>query len=122
MNEHAILSTYAATLFALLNPLGMLPLFIGYTTGLAANVERWLALLVAVTVTVLMLIFLLTGSEILHFFGITLDAFRMAGGILLLLTGIQIVTGDPARPRITATTPKVSAAVASGLTSLLRKA
>jgi len=95
MNEHAILSTYAATLFALLNPLGMLPIFIGYTTGLAANVERWLALLVAVTVTALMLVFLLTGSQILHFFGITLDAFRMAGGILLLLMGIQIVTGNP---------------------------
>ena len=42
----------------------------------------------------LMLLFLLTGGAIIDFFGITLDAFRVAGGILLLLMGIQIVTGD----------------------------
>ncbi|WP_295447268.1 MarC family protein [uncultured Thiodictyon sp.] len=87
----ATLSTFAATLFALLNPLGMLPVFIGYTDGLGAGVQRWLALLVTLTVLGLMIIFLLTGNNILHFFGITLDAFRMAGGIILLLIGIRIV-------------------------------
>jgi len=39
-------------------------------------------------------LFLLTGPSILHFFGISSDAFRMAGGILLLLIGIRIVTGE----------------------------
>jgi MarC family membrane protein len=42
----------------------------------------------------LLLLFLLTGPSILNFFGISIDAFRMAGGILLLLIGIRIVTGD----------------------------
>jgi MarC family membrane protein len=93
MNEHQILSTYAASTFALLNPLGMLPVFIGYTAGLSAGVQRWLASLVSVTVLGLLLLFLLTGPSILDFFGISLDAFRMAGGILLLLIGIHIVTG-----------------------------
>ena len=94
MQETSIVSTFAATLFALLNPLGMLPVFIGYTTGLSQGVQRWLALFVSLTVLGLMLLFLLTGTAILDFFGITLDSFRMAGGILLLLIGIQIVTGD----------------------------
>lgn len=97
MDESNILSTYAATLFALLNPLGMLPVFIGYTGGLSIGVQRWLALFVSLTVLGLMLLFLLTGNAILDFFGITLDAFRMAGGILLLLIGIQIVTGDASK-------------------------
>lgn len=91
----ATLSTFAATLFALLNPLGMLPVFIGYTDGLNAGVQRWLALLVTLTVLGLMILFLLTGNNILHFFGITLDAFRMAGGIILLLIGINIVNATP---------------------------
>jgi hypothetical protein len=95
VSESGILSTYAATLFALHNPLGMLPVFISYTTGLTAGVERWLALLVSVTMMALMLLFLLTGAEILDFFGVMLDSFRMAGGILLLSMGIQIVTGNP---------------------------
>ena len=94
MQETNIVSTFAATLFALLNPLGMLPVFIGYTTGTSIGVQRWLALFVSLTVLGLMLLFLLTGTAILDFFGITLDSFRMAGGILLLLIGIHIVTGD----------------------------
>lgn len=88
------LSTFAATTFALLNPLGMLPVFIGYTDGLSAAVQRWLSLLVALTVFGLMLVFLLTGNSILGFFGITLDSFRVAGGILLLIIGIRIVTAN----------------------------
>ena len=97
MNETSILSTFAATLFALLNPLGMLPVFIGYSAGMSLGVQRWLALFVSLTVMGLMLLFLLTGTAILDFFGITLDSFRVAGGILLLLIGITIVTGDPAK-------------------------
>lgn len=94
MDASGILSTFAATSFALLNPLGMLPVFIGYTADLRPGAQRWLAFLVSVTVLGLTLLFLLTGNKIIEFFGITLDSFRMAGGILLLLIGISIVTGD----------------------------
>ncbi|MCB1794976.1 MAG: MarC family protein, partial [Candidatus Competibacteraceae bacterium] len=51
-------------------------------------------LLVSLTVMGLMLLFLLTGPALLNFFGISIDSFRMAGGILLLLIGIHIVTAD----------------------------
>ena len=97
METTSFLSTFAATLFALLNPLGMLPVFMGYTASLSKGVQGWLALLVALTVIGLMLLFLLTGNAIIDFFGITLDSFRVAGGILLLLIGINIVTGDPGK-------------------------
>ena len=97
MQETSILSTFAATLFALLNPLGMLPVFVGYTSAMSVGVQRWLALFVSLTVLGLMLLFLFTGHALLGFFGITLDSFRLAGGILLLLIGIQIVTGDPGK-------------------------
>jgi MarC family membrane protein len=95
-NETSILGTFAATLFALLNPLGMLPIFIGYTADMRIGVQRWLAIFVSITVLGLMLLFLFAGSALLHFFGITLDAFRIAGGILLLLIGIRTVAHDPA--------------------------
>jgi MarC family membrane protein len=95
-NETGTLGTFAATLFALLNPLGMLPVFIGYSSGMRTGVQRWLALFVSITVLGLMLLFLFAGTALLHFFGITLDAFRIAGGILLLLIGIRTVAHDPA--------------------------
>lgn len=95
-NETSILGTFAATLFALLNPLGMLPVFIAYTADRSGGAQRWLALFVSLTVFGLMLLFLFAGTALLEFFGITLDAFRVAGGILLLLIGIKTVAHDPA--------------------------
>ena len=95
-NETSILGTFAATLFALLNPLGMLPVFIGYTARRRIGVQRWLAIFVSLTVLGLMLLFLFAGTALLRFFGITLDAFRVAGGILLLLIGIRTVVQDVA--------------------------
>ena len=94
-SETSILGTFAATLFALLNPFGMLPVFIGYTAGRSTSVQRWLALFISITVLGLMLLFLFAGTAWLNFFGITIDAFRVAGGILLLLIGIRTVARDP---------------------------
>jgi MarC family membrane protein len=94
-SETSILGTFAATLFALLNPFGMLPVFIGYTAGRSTSVQRWLALFISITVLGLMVLFLFAGTALLHFFGITIDAFRVAGGILLLLIGIRTVARDP---------------------------
>jgi multiple antibiotic resistance protein len=92
--EKGFLSTFAASLFALINPLGILPVFISYSAKESQGVSRWLALLISLTVLGLLLLFLTTGAAILKFFGITLDSFRLAGGILLLLIGINLVTGD----------------------------
>ena len=94
-SETSILGTFAATLFALLNPFGMLPVFIGYTADRSVSVQRWLALFISITVLGLMLLFLFAGTTLLNFFGITIDAFRVAGGILLLLIGIRTVASDP---------------------------
>ena len=94
-SETSILGTFAATLFALLNPLGMLPVFISYTADRSISVQRWLALFISITVLGLMLLFLFAGTALLNFFGITIDAFRVAGGILLLLIGIRTVARDP---------------------------
>src|SRR6202030_615346 len=94
-SETSILGTFAATLFALLNPLGMLPVFIGYTAGRSVSVQRWLALFISITVLGLMLLFLFAGTTLRNVFGITIDAFRVAGGVLLLLIGIRTVASDP---------------------------
>ena len=92
----SFLSNFAITLFALLNPLGMLPIFIGYTARESREVQRLIALFLSLTVLALLLIFMLTGSAILNFFGVSLNSFRVAGGILLLLIGIKIVNGTGA--------------------------
>ncbi len=92
--DWGLISNFAAALFAIVNPLGNLPIFVSYTAGESRGVQRWLALFVALTVLVALVVFLLSGAAILKFFGISLAAFRIAGGILLLLTGIGMVRGQ----------------------------
>lgn len=91
--EWSFLSNFGITLFALLNPLGMLPIFISYTSRERTKVQRIVALFVSLTVMGLLLIFMLIGSPMLQFFGVTINSFRLAGGILLLIIGINIVNG-----------------------------
>lgn len=92
--EWSFLRNFAITLFALLNPLGMLPIFITYTARERKEVQRLVALFVSLTVLGLLVIFMLIGTPLLNFFGVTLDSFRLAGGILLLGIGINIVNGS----------------------------
>jgi multiple antibiotic resistance protein len=91
--EWSFLSNFGITLFALLNPLGMLPIFINYTAGEQKQVQRFVAFFVSLTVLALLIIFMLIGTPMLQFFGVTLDSFRIAGGVLLLGIGINIVNG-----------------------------
>lgn len=92
--DNILITNFAASMFALLNPLGVLPIFISYTAGEKRKVQRWVALFLSLTVLVLLLVFFLAGSALLKFFGISLDAFRIAGGILLLIIGINLAIGD----------------------------
>jgi MarC family membrane protein len=96
MNPSSSIS-FATTLFALLNPLGMLPIFIGYTAKEGKGVQRWLTLFLSLTVFLLLILFLVTGAALLKFFGIGINSFQIAGGILLLLIGINLVIGDPTK-------------------------
>jgi MarC family membrane protein len=92
------LTNFMVTTFALLNPLGVLPIFIGLTARENRGVQRLVALFVSLTVLALLLVFLFVGESILQFLGVSMDAFRIAGGILLLLMGLKIVAGDEGDP------------------------
>lgn len=92
--DQSLITNFAAALLAVVNPIGNLPIFISFTSDERRGVQRWLAVFVATTVLVFLLLFLLAGSIILDFFGISIAAFRIAGGILLLLIGISMVRGE----------------------------
>ena len=91
--DFSFLRNFGITLFALLNPFGMLPIFISYTARETKEVQRIVAFFVSLTVLGLLVIFMLVGTPMLNFFGVTLNSFRIAGGILLLIIGINIVNG-----------------------------
>ena len=84
-------------LFLLLTPFFILSLFIATTQGMETKARKKLALRVGIAVTVISLIIFLFGELIFKYLGITLDAFRIGCGLVLMLSGIDLVrdSGTP---------------------------
>lgn len=78
-------------LLAIVNPLGAVPLFISMTGDENAQQRRRTIDMVAIGVTVILLVALFMGEQLLSFFGITIDSFRVGGGILVLLMAIAML-------------------------------
>src|SRR5262245_4954670 len=78
-------------LLALINPLTVLPIFLGLVQGRTEQEKRQISFVAAVTVVVTLLIFTFLGGALLDLFAITIDSFRIAGGILLLLTALEMM-------------------------------
>lgn len=84
-------------LFLLLTPFFILSLFIATTEGMDKKPRKKLAFRVGCAVTVISLIIFLFGGLIFKYLGITLDAFRIGCGLVLMLSGIDLVreSGTP---------------------------
>lgn len=78
-------------LLAIINPMGAIPLFISMTAG-ENTIQRSNTInLVAFGVGIILLVSLFFGEVLLQFFGITIDSFRVGGGILVLLMAIAML-------------------------------
>lgn len=80
------------SLFAVINPIGTIPLFASMTQKMQ-KVERDRVLKTTViTASALLMIFAVAGTQILSIFGITISSFMIAGGILLFVVSIELLT------------------------------
>lgn len=86
-----------ATLFVIVDPIGILPIFISVTVGMTANQRVRTALLGCLLAAIILALFVLLGDAILARLGIGLPAFRIAGGILLFWISFQMVFEKPRR-------------------------
>ena len=81
---------FAATVFVtflvIIDPVGTLPLFVGLTHRQTKDHRRLTAIRSIAVAAVTLAVFAVAGQLLLHLLGITLPAFRIAGGILLLLS------------------------------------
>lgn len=81
-------------LFALVDPIGNIPIFAAATAGANMRQRLSVAALICLFAAAFLAFFFFTGLSLLQFFGISLAAFRIAGGILLLLLGLDMTRGD----------------------------
>ena len=80
-----------ATLFVVIDPIGLAPMFVALTKGAPFSHRRNVALRACIISIFLLTLFGLLGETILNFVGISMPAFRIAGGILLFLTALDML-------------------------------
>lgn len=89
--DSAFLITAFATLFVVIDPPGLVPLFIALTQGMTTEHRRRMAQRACLIAFILLTLFGLLGEALLGFIGISMPAFRIAGGILLFLTALDML-------------------------------
>ena len=83
--------TTFVTLFVIIDPIGTTPLFVALTQGSSAQERRKIGTRAICIGFGLLTLFAFLGEQVLGFAGISMSAFRIAGGILLFLTALQML-------------------------------
>ncbi len=90
MDPTFIISAFV-TLFVVIDPIGLTPVFIALTPGMTVQHRRAIAVRSTVIAAGLLFLFAFFGEQVLGFIGISMPAFRIAGGILLFLTALDML-------------------------------
>ena len=78
-------------LFSVDNPLGAMPVFVGLTQEWETKQRNQQAIKAAITMAAILVLFFLAGSYIIGFFGITLEVLRIAGGLIIIKSGFDLL-------------------------------
>lgn len=83
-----------AALFSVLNPIGTVPIFVGLTQDDSKAERSRLSIWTAINVFIILLISYFIGKYVLSFFGISLEALRIAGGLIIVNSGFNLLSGN----------------------------
>src|SRR5580765_6072071 len=86
-------------LLAIVNPIGVLPFFIHFTAGFSREQRQRTIRVAALSAFVVIAVSAIAGLRIIEFFGISLASFHVGGGMLLLLSSLQMLNAQPAESR-----------------------
>ncbi len=80
-----------AMLFVVIDPIGLVPMFVALTTGADQAARRRVAVKAILVAATILTIFAIAGEGVLHFLGISLPAFRISGGLLLFMIAAEML-------------------------------
>ena len=89
-----------SAVFFVVDPMGVVPVFVAMTQRDSVEKRNAMARRAALTAFVILTVFAVAGTVIFRLLGVTLGAFKVAGGILLLLTSIEMLRAQQVRTRI----------------------
>ncbi len=88
-----ILNTFML-LFAVIDPLGTVPVFLSATQSFEVKQKRAIAIRAAIIAAIILLFFIVVGQLIIEGMEVTLDAFQISGGIILFLFALTMIFGE----------------------------
>ncbi len=91
--EFAIFLQFFLGLVAAVNPVGIMPVFVSLTGHMTPEEKNKIARTANIAVAVILITALLGGQMLLDMFSISLDSFRVAGGLLLLSIAFSMMSG-----------------------------
>ena len=97
----AFLKVALPSVFSIVDPIAAIPAFLALVGHLPRAAQRSIAVRASVTLTIVLCTFAATGTAIFHFFGITVPAFKIAGGILLFSTALEMIQAKHNKVRTT---------------------
>jgi multiple antibiotic resistance protein len=86
-------------LLAVVNPIGVVPFFIHFTQNFTPEQRRHTIRVSAFSAFVVIAVSAVAGLQIIQFFGISLASFQVGGGLLLLISAVQMLNAQPAEAR-----------------------
>ena len=87
------------TLLAIVNPLAIVPFFIHYTQGFSSAQRKRTVVTASVSAFVVIAASALLGQQILAFFSISIASFQVGGGMLLLISSMNMLNAQPAEAK-----------------------
>ncbi len=95
------LLTYSLTVFtgffAIMNPIANTPIFIGLVEGKSPKAKKNIARISTITAFIIVVSFVIIGKYIFQFFGITIPAFKVTGGVLLFFVGFKMLQSEKSK-------------------------
>lgn len=88
-----------AALFSVLNPIGTVPIFVGLTQHDNKAERSRISLWTAIDVFIILIISFFIGQYVLTFFGISIEALRIAGGLIIVSSGFNLLSGNFSKKR-----------------------
>ena len=101
MHELASFAAVAfSAIFFVVDPMAIIPVFLAMTVGDTPEKKRHMAFKAAIATVVTLLVFAIAGNVVFSMFGITLGAFKIAGGALLFLLSLDMMKASPSKVRM----------------------
>ena len=91
MDIFVYLTLCFTSLFTLMDPLGVMPVFLQMTDGMDTKERRYIALKACTIAFIILVLFTLSGRFLFHFFGISTNGFRIVGGIIIFKIGYDML-------------------------------